>query len=60
MNSKAMLAEALEIAQRAVLLDADNDVPAALRAYSDACELLSKVLGHNNSRDFGPILKQDY
>lgn len=48
MSPRAMLTEALEIAQTAVLLDSENKVAEALVAYSKACDLLSHVLGHSH------------
>lgn len=50
MSQKAILASALELAQRAVHLDADNEVSEALQAYVEACRLLSSVLAQANGK----------
>lgn len=50
-NPRAMLTEALEVAQSAVLLDSENKVPEALQAYCKACDLLSHVLDHNHGTE---------
>lgn len=47
---KNLISEALLMAQKAVALDSANDVPEALLAYTDACEMLSLVLSSNEIR----------
>lgn len=43
-NSKSVLTIALQKAQSAVLLDAANNVPAAIAAYKQAVRLLGQVM----------------
>jgi hypothetical protein len=50
-DKKAMLSEALQKANTAVLLDNAQNFEAALEAYSDACQLLQQVMDRSSGAE---------